>query len=51
MTSGCLQKKKSALKGRRFLDNEGVQKCDDGTESYSITGIPGMFPTMEASLG
>jgi hypothetical protein len=26
-------------------------KCDDGTESYSITGVPKIFPTMVASLG
>jgi len=35
---------KSALKGRRFQDTEDIQKsCDDGTESYSITGVPKCF--------
>jgi hypothetical protein len=43
---------KSALKGRRFQDIEGIQnKCDNGTETYSITGVPEMFPRMIGSLG
>jgi hypothetical protein len=37
---------KSALKGRRCQDTE-----DDGTEDYSTTGVPKMFPTVAASLG
>jgi hypothetical protein len=28
-----------------------IQKCDDGTESYSTTGVSEMFPTVAASLG
>jgi hypothetical protein len=45
-------KMKSALKGRRFQGNEDIQtKCDDGTESYSTTRIPKMFPTVAASMG
>jgi hypothetical protein len=24
------------------------KKCDDGTERYSTTGVPKMFPTMTA---
>jgi hypothetical protein len=27
------------------------KKCDDGTESYSTTGVSEIFPTMAASLG
>jgi hypothetical protein len=48
MTSGCLKKIKSALEGRRFQDNEDIQKgkTDDGTESCSITRVPQMFPTV-----
>jgi hypothetical protein len=42
---------KSALKGPRFQGTENIQKCDDGTESYTTTGIPKMFPTVTASLG
>jgi hypothetical protein len=41
---------KSALKGRKFQDVEDTQKSDDGTESYSTTGVPKMFPTVVASL-
>jgi hypothetical protein len=36
---------KSPLKGRKFQDTE------DGTESYSTSGVPKMFPTVAASLG
>jgi hypothetical protein len=50
MTSGCFQKERSAFKGRIFQDNEDVQKCYYGSESYSITGVPKTFPTV-ASLG
>jgi hypothetical protein len=39
-----------SLKGR-FQDIEDIQNCDDGTESYSTTGIPKIFPTVAASLG
>jgi hypothetical protein len=42
---------KSALKGRRFQDTADIKKCDDGTESYSTTEVPTMFPTVAASLG
>jgi hypothetical protein len=43
---------KSALQQRRFQDNDDIQKNgDDGTESYSTTGIPKMFLTVIASLG
>jgi hypothetical protein len=42
---------KSALKGRRFQDDEDKKKSDYSTESYSITGVPKMFPTVAASLG
>jgi hypothetical protein len=43
---------KSAFKGRRFQDNEDTQKkCYDGTESYSTTGAPKIFPTVATSLG
>jgi hypothetical protein len=45
-------KNKVPLKGRRFQDIEHIQKkCDDGTESYSTTWVPKMFPTVTASLG
>jgi hypothetical protein len=27
------------------------KNCDDGTESYSTTGFPKIFPTVEVSLG
>jgi hypothetical protein len=27
------------------------KKCDDGTERYSTTGVPKMFPTVAASVG
>jgi hypothetical protein len=51
MPSGCLQKW-FALKRRRFQDTEDIQnKYDDGTESYSKTGVPKVFPTLAASLG
>jgi hypothetical protein len=42
---------KSALKGRRFQDNEDIEKSDDATESYSTTGVPKMIPAVRASLG
>jgi hypothetical protein len=43
---------KSALKGQRFQDTEDItEKCDDGTESYSTTGVPKMFPTVAALSG
>jgi hypothetical protein len=45
MTSGCFRKKKSAIKGRRFQDT------DNGTQSYSATGVGKMFPAVAASLG
>jgi hypothetical protein len=38
------------LKGRRFEDTEDIQKCDDGTESYSTTGVPKIFPTVAGSI-
>jgi hypothetical protein len=51
MTSGCSENY-SALNGRRFRENEGIQKrkCDDGTESYSTAGVPKMFPEVAASM-
>jgi histone-lysine N-methyltransferase SETMAR len=43
---------KSALKTRRFqVLKTSKQKCDDGTESYSTTGVPKTLPTVAASLG
>jgi hypothetical protein len=42
---------KSALKGRRFHDIEDIEKCDDGTESYSTTEVPEKFLTVAASSG
>jgi hypothetical protein len=27
------------------------QKCENGTESYFITGVPKIFPKVAASLG
>jgi hypothetical protein len=42
---------KIALKGRSFQDTEDIQKCDHGSESYSTTGVPEIFPTVAASLG
>jgi hypothetical protein len=36
----------SALKGRKTL-----KKYDDGTEGYSATGVPKMFPTVAVQLG
>jgi hypothetical protein len=44
MTSGCFQKQ-YALKGKGFQDSEDIKKSD-GTESYSTTGVPKMFPTV-----
>jgi hypothetical protein len=41
----------SALKGRRFQGMKISKKCDNGTESYSTTGVPKMFPTVAISLG
>jgi hypothetical protein len=41
----------SALQGRRFQDIKKVKKREDGTESYSTTGVPEMFPTVATSLG
>jgi transposase InsO family protein len=38
------------LRGRRFQD-ESIKKCDDGNESYSVTGVRKMFPTVAASMG
>jgi len=40
---------KSALEGRRFQDIEGIKK-NDGTESYSTTGVPEVFLTVAAPL-
>jgi hypothetical protein len=40
----------SALKGRRCQDIEDIKKCDDGTVSYSTTGVPEMSLTVAASL-
>jgi hypothetical protein len=40
---------RSPLKGLRFQDTENIEKSDDGTTSYSITGVPKMFPTVAAS--
>jgi hypothetical protein len=43
---------KSALKERIFRDKEDIlRKCDNGTESYSTTGVPKIFPMVAASLG
>jgi len=46
MTYGCFTNIKSALKGQRFQDTEGIQRKWDGTKSYSTTGVPKMFPTV-----
>jgi hypothetical protein len=52
MNSGCLQKIKSALKGRKFHDIEDIKrKCDDGTERYSTTRAAKMFPEVAALMG
>jgi len=32
--------RKSALVERRFQVIEDIKKCDEGTESYPITGVP-----------
>jgi hypothetical protein len=42
---------KSALKGQRFQDKGHPKRRDDGTESYSTTGVLKMFPTVAALLG
>jgi len=50
MTSGYFQKIKSVLQWWTFRGIEGIRKkCNDGTESYSTTGFPEMFPTVAAS--
>jgi hypothetical protein len=46
-----LPKIKSGLKGRRFQDTEDIQKkkiVTTALESYSIAGVPKMFPTVAA---
>jgi hypothetical protein len=41
VTSGCFQKLKSVLKGRRFQDIEDIKKKgNDSAENYSTTGVP-----------
>jgi hypothetical protein len=40
---------KSALKGLIFQDTENI-KISDGTEGYSTSGVPKMFPSVAASL-
>jgi hypothetical protein len=44
---------KFSLKGRIFQDTEDINKnkCDDGTERHSTTGIAKAFTTVAASLG
>jgi hypothetical protein len=42
---------KSALKEEHLRIMKTLKKSDDGTESYSITGVPIMFPTDASSLG
>jgi hypothetical protein len=50
MTSGCPQNK-PALKGQEFQDTDNIQKKKyDGTESFSIAGVPKMYPAMTALL-
>jgi hypothetical protein len=45
-------KVKSALQGRRFHDFEGIRKkSNNGTESYSTTAVPEVFPAVTALLG
>jgi hypothetical protein len=43
-----------AFKGRIFQNIEHIKKkkkkCDNGTESYSTTGVPKMFPTVAGSI-
>jgi hypothetical protein len=45
-------KLQSALTRQRLHNNEVIKnKSDDGTESYSTSGVPKIFPIMAASLG
>jgi hypothetical protein len=44
-------KRNSDLKERIFQDIEYINKCDKGTGSYSITGVPQVFQTAASSLG
>jgi len=44
-------KMKFSLKGRRFQDNEDIQKkCANCTESYSTTGVPKMLTIVAGSI-
>jgi hypothetical protein len=43
-------KVKSSLKGRKFQNIKTSKKCDGGTESWSTTGVPKIFPNVAASL-
>jgi len=48
----AVSKNKVCLKGTKILGYlRRPRKCVDGTESYSTTGIPGISPTVAASLG
>jgi hypothetical protein len=41
----------AALRWRRFQDTENIKnRRDVGTEKYSTTGVPKMFPTVVSSL-
>jgi hypothetical protein len=37
---------KSTLKGLRFQDIEDINESDDGTESYSTTGVPAVATSL-----
>jgi hypothetical protein len=48
----ALSKNKVCLKGAKISGYwRHPKKCDEGTENYSTTGVPKMFPTLAASLG
>jgi hypothetical protein len=46
-----VSKNKSFLRDEDFRMKKTLKKCDNGTESYSTTGVLKMFPTVVASLG
>jgi len=48
---GLFPEKKSALRNEYFRILKTFKKYDNGTENYSRTGVPKIFPTVAASLG
>jgi hypothetical protein len=46
----AVSKNKVCLKGTKMSRYWRHKICDDGTESYSTTGVPKLFPTVAASL-